>query len=663
MGVDPRGVGLSDPLQCLEPGARDVFLAVDPTPESKSEVRALRAAYRTLGEGCKKTNSTVAAHLSSVEVARDLDIVRALLGQRKLHFYGASYGTQIGANYAHLFPERTGQMVLDGAVDPSRDLTTQAKDQAIGFDRALRRALADCIKNTEPNCPLGKNVKEGIDSVQAVLGVADLGLLKVPDGDRPVGEGEVTRALAWSLYDTERWPQLSEALVRAAKGNGNKLREMADNYDGRGPSGFVDNSAVAYPAIRCADFVAEDDFDKVARRGLPETFARSAPVFGRFQAWSAAHCSAWPIRSAVRQGSVRAPGVTSIVVIGTTQRSGNPLRMGQGSDAAAGLSSVDHPRRRWSHRLCAGQFLCGRLGGSAPGGAEPAQGRAMRPGWSEQVILRIPTVSRDLPIDSDQLPWVARWTPSHLEHAMASIRSVVAFLLLVLLGSFVVGVAPAAAAANSSPSSFSADRCEDNGDEDEDEDEDEDGDNRSTSTTTTTTTTTTGQPSTSPASTTSSGDPAAALSSALSQIASALQAAAAGEPPITALQAAAAGEPPITALQAAAAGEPPITALQAAAAGEPPITALQAAAAGEPPLTALQAAQAQVHSRAVVPVLFGGPVSQRWFRLPRIQPGSRRTRWARGHGQLGRPAQLGHSSDNETNEGDNEGDNETAKRT
>ena len=340
VGVDPRGVGLSDPLQCLEPGARDVFLSVDPTPETKLEIRALRLAYRTLGQGCVETNPTVTAHLSSVEVARDLDIVRTLLGQRKLHFYGASYGTQIGANYAHLFPDRTGQMVLDGAVDPSLDLTTQAKDQAIGFDRALRRALTDCIKNTEPNCPLGKDLEEGIDSVQAVLGVADVGLLKMPDGGRRVGEGEVTRALAWSLYDTDRWPQLSKALVSAAKGDGRRLREMADRYDGRGPSGFVDNSMVAYPAIRCADFVAEDDFANVARRRLPETFTRSAPVFGRFQAWSAAHCSAWPVRSAVRQGSVRTPDATSIVVIGTTNDPATPYSWAQGLVRQLGSASL-----------------------------------------------------------------------------------------------------------------------------------------------------------------------------------------------------------------------------------------------------------------------------------------------------------------------------------
>ena len=138
VGVDPRGVGLSDPLQCLEPGARDVFLAVDPTPESKSEVRALRAAYRTLGEGCKKTNSTVAAHLSSVEVARDLDIVRALLGQRKLHFYGASYGTQIGANYAASVSGAHGE---DGAGRSSRP-QSRPHDPSQGSSHRIRPGAA-----------------------------------------------------------------------------------------------------------------------------------------------------------------------------------------------------------------------------------------------------------------------------------------------------------------------------------------------------------------------------------------------------------------------------------------------------------------------------------------------------------------------------------------
>ena len=134
--------------------------SVDPTPETKPEIRDNPA--RRTGHSARVARDQPDSGGSTCRVSRwrrDLDIVRALLGQRKLHFYGASYGTQIGANYAHRFPERTGKMVLDGAVDPSLDLTTQAKDQAIGFDRALRRALADCIKNTKPNCPLGKNVK------------------------------------------------------------------------------------------------------------------------------------------------------------------------------------------------------------------------------------------------------------------------------------------------------------------------------------------------------------------------------------------------------------------------------------------------------------------------------------------------------------------------
>ena len=232
--------------------------------------------------------------------------------------------------------------------------------------------------------------------------------------------------------------------------------------------------------------------------------------------------------------------------------------------------------------------------------------------------------------------------PLHiLELAMASIRSVVAFLLLVLFGSFVVGVAPAAAAANSSPSSFSTDRCEDNGDEDEDGDEDGDEERRRRE-----------QfdhhhhdhhhqqhhrpprpPRHPPAIRRRLSRARLGRSRALCRPLrpanlpiTALQAAAAGEPPITALQAAAAGEPPITALQAAAAGEPPITALQAAAAGEPPITALQAAAAGEPPITALQAAQAQIQSALSSLSSFGG--------LSAVSGGSACLGSSRGHAGL-----------------------------
>ncbi len=120
VNVDPRGVGKSTPVDCVSDEAFEGFSASDPDPDTPAEIKSFRERYRKLGEGCVRRSGAVAAHISTEEVARDFDVLRSLLGHRKLDWFGFSYGTAIGATYATLFPERVGRMVLDGAVDPSQ---------------------------------------------------------------------------------------------------------------------------------------------------------------------------------------------------------------------------------------------------------------------------------------------------------------------------------------------------------------------------------------------------------------------------------------------------------------------------------------------------------------------------------------------------------------
>lgn len=319
VGVDPRGVGTSEALECLTRRELDDFLDVDRTPDTQSEMVDLRSAFRRLGQSCIDNSGDLVHHVSTEDAVRDLDVVRAVLGEEKLDYYGASYGTQIGATYAHLFPTRAGRMVLDGGVDPSLTAREQSRDQAEAFEESLRRFLAYCSKLEQ--CPLGTDVDEAEDRVVDILDEADREPLP-SNGVRPATEAAALRGIAFALYERERWPALVIAMSRATFGDGTALRQLSDKYDQRDERGYDNNSPVAYHAVRCLDFPAGPDYDEM--EAIEAKFGRAAPVFGPPYAWSAAECSVWPTRSRHPQGPVSAEGVDSIVVVGSNHDPATP---------------------------------------------------------------------------------------------------------------------------------------------------------------------------------------------------------------------------------------------------------------------------------------------------------------------------------------------------
>ena len=320
VGVDPRGVGTSEAIECFTKTELDRFLDVDSSPDNPSEADDLRAAFAGLGAACVENTGDLIANMSTEEAARDLDIVRAVLGQDEIDYYGASYGTQIGATYAHLFPEHTGRMVLDGGVDPSLGARRHAREQAEAFEKSLRRFLTYCTKLE--TCPLGDDVDRAEQRIVQMLDEADRKPLESRGGIRPATEAAALRGLAFALYERDRWPLLVRALDRANFGEGTALRQLADKYDQRDERGYDNNSTVAYHAVRCLDHPSSPDHDDVP--GFEAAFADIAPVFGPSLAWSVAECSAWPVEAANPQGPVSAEGVDSILVVGTTHDPATP---------------------------------------------------------------------------------------------------------------------------------------------------------------------------------------------------------------------------------------------------------------------------------------------------------------------------------------------------
>lgn len=320
VGVDPRGVGMSSPLECLPDRDFDAFTATDPDPDDAREVKALRASITTLGEACEKNSGALAAHVSTEEAARDMDVVRALLGRKTFDWFGASYGTQLGATYAELFPKTVGRMVLDGAVDPSLGVVDSSLGQATGFQRAFDAYAADCLKSSE--CPLGGSVKAARAKVVALLSQLD-GSPMPGAGGRQLTEGQAFYGIAVTLYDKSTWNALTQGLTQAFDGNGSTLLLLSDAYFRRQPDGsYQGNLGQVIYAINCLDSTGGLT-QKQTKDAIPR-FEKVSPVFGRSLAWGALGCSDWPIKATHPQVDISADGAAPILVLGTTRDPATP---------------------------------------------------------------------------------------------------------------------------------------------------------------------------------------------------------------------------------------------------------------------------------------------------------------------------------------------------
>ena len=141
VSFDPRGVGRSAPVECLNDLQLDVYFEQDGTPDTSAERTALLNNTKEFNAACEENSRKTLPHLRTTDAARDLDLMRQVLGDDKLHYFGISYGTELGGVYAHLFPKHVGRLVLDAVVDPGADTVDHRKNQARGFQRALDNYL------------------------------------------------------------------------------------------------------------------------------------------------------------------------------------------------------------------------------------------------------------------------------------------------------------------------------------------------------------------------------------------------------------------------------------------------------------------------------------------------------------------------------------------
>ncbi|MEP7333355.1 MAG: alpha/beta hydrolase [Terracoccus sp.] len=317
VGFDPRGVGRSAPVDCLSDRQLDTFLGTDPTPDDKAEEQQLLVEAKDLAAGCEQKNAKLLPHLSTVDAAKDMDVLRATIGDPQLNYLGKSYGTFLGSTYAGLFPKRVGRFVLDGVVPPDLTSAELGQGQAQGFELATRAYVQSCVDSGD--CILGDSVDEGMQWIRTFL--KGLDAKPLPSGDSAVpelNEAWASLGFAGAMYDEGSWGSLTDAIAAAKAGSGAGLMKLADQYAYRAPGGnYTNNLLEVIYAVNCLD--RPDSPDLSTYEQYAKDFAQTAPTWGAFLAWGALPCGVWPVKGGEPPHTISAEGSNTIVVVGTTR--------------------------------------------------------------------------------------------------------------------------------------------------------------------------------------------------------------------------------------------------------------------------------------------------------------------------------------------------------
>ncbi|GAA2165058.1 alpha/beta hydrolase family protein [Humibacillus xanthopallidus] len=317
VGFDPRGVGRSAPLECLSDRQLDAYMGADQTPDNPAEEKELLAQAQTLADGCEAKNPTLLPHLSTADSAKDMDVLRAALGDSQLNYLGKSYGTFLGSTYAGLFPKRVGRFVLDGVVPPDLTNAELSEGQARGFELATRTYVADCV--SQGDCPLGSSVDEGMAWIRSFLAEVDRNPIPTGDPNVPqMNESWASWGLGQAMYDQSSWGALTDALREAKAGNGAGLMAFANAYAGRERNGtYSSNIMQVLPAVNCLD--RPDSPDLSTYETYAKEFTKVAPTWGATLAWGGLACGIWPAKEGSGPHTISAEGSGPIVVVGTTR--------------------------------------------------------------------------------------------------------------------------------------------------------------------------------------------------------------------------------------------------------------------------------------------------------------------------------------------------------
>src|SRR5256884_1052206 len=263
VGWDPRGVGASAPVTCVDSSQLDTYLSLDAVLDDPQEKQAAIQADKDFAAGCQSRSGDLLPFMDSASTARDMDQIRAALGDAKLTYLGFSYGTYIGQWYAHLFPTHIRALSLDGVVDPAVNANDSLLSQVVGFEQNLQAFLADC--KARSTCLFGQNGDPGT-KLTSLMSRLDTAPLKV--GARQLTRSLAMTAVLQALYSQSLWRPLDQGLTGADGGDGRILLLIADLYNQRNSDATYKNLFNgAYHSAFCLDFPAPSDIPPYANLG------------------------------------------------------------------------------------------------------------------------------------------------------------------------------------------------------------------------------------------------------------------------------------------------------------------------------------------------------------------------------------------------------------
>jgi pimeloyl-ACP methyl ester carboxylesterase len=330
IGFDPRGVGRTSPVSCQSDAAKDRLLYEHvPLEFGTAEYLAYsQEVYDEFARSCQDQGPS-SAFFNTQQVARDMDLIRQVLGQERLNYLGFSYGTELGANYAALFPDRVGLMVLDGAVDPTLDPASTLVGQIKGFDKALEAYLTDCL--SQSFCPFSGTVESAKTRIANFLKARESSPLPTFD-DRGLALQAAIAGIIVTMYSAGSWQFLSQAFEEAFEGNGSTFLLLADFYNDRDPAGgYLSNITEANYAIGCSD--------RALWLEVPtkkEEIRQASEILGRYFASDDTSCDSWPKGIGMQEVDFSVPLATPPLVIGTT---GDPATPYEQAVTLSGLLS------------------------------------------------------------------------------------------------------------------------------------------------------------------------------------------------------------------------------------------------------------------------------------------------------------------------------------
>lgn len=327
IGFDPRGVGHSTGIQCYSDAEKDELLygTFENAYGTQAWIDELTVAEKGWIDACVKNTGDLMGNLDAGSVARDMDVIRAVLGDEKLTYLGYSYGTYLGAVYAELFPEKVGRMVLDGAVDPLVGDLEALATQMAGFESAYRAFLEYCFDSS--GCPFRGPVESAMQQTEDLLRSVDGKGWKSSDG-RTLDMATAGTGLIYNLYSESLWGNLVRMLADLKAGRAQSAFDSADSYNDRYAGGVYDgNGYDIYTAVTCNEGTLGTD-GVSPLEGLAIIDER-APYLGFVTALDDyvaldVTCSNWPYPVADLPTEFDAAGAPPILVVGTTNDPATP---------------------------------------------------------------------------------------------------------------------------------------------------------------------------------------------------------------------------------------------------------------------------------------------------------------------------------------------------